>query len=256
MSKYTVCFKFDANAFTIEDLVGLIMPTISFSINWYRSIDIAPRGNYFNENSILDLINNEVSEFSLKENEPGVIGQSFLYQKMQQFNVSTIMWSVDNVDFASMDFLSKLISGRQLIFGCIYQSDDAFWQSVTDLTTYKQLGKSLRGLGMVKSKLFHNEMEIDISHHYGRVATVKDMLLIAAPIMWFGPGYYKYVSKERLRHFKGADEIGNPFNDILFIRLFDHRKDPSSSKRRNLQRHFREWVDMDGLEASLRAVKV
>lgn len=252
MSRYTVCFKFDANAFSIHELFALILPTIGFPIAWYRSFEAAPKGNYYDENSVLDLINNNVSEFNLKENEPGVIGQSFLYHKMLQFNVSTIMWSVDNVDFASMDFVGKLISGRQLIFGCIYQSDDAFWQSVTDLTTYKQLGKSLRGLGLVKSKLFHNEMEIDISQHYGRIATVRDMLLIAAPYMWFGPGYYKYVPKELLKSFNAAENIEEIGNNNIFIKLFEYKLDPGKSKLRAIQGQFRKWIDMDELEIRLR----
>lgn len=129
--------------------------------------------------------------------------------------------------------------------GFLVDGADDFWQNTEHLSDYQNY----------KKPYFHLSIDgdrVDISANPGRRFEYPGMLLSSGWRMWFGNFGLHVLGKEKLLTFPGAERIEELENGTVFIELYRNPEDYDSLENRRRQLGFREWVNMEQLEAGAR----
>ncbi|WP_316831983.1 hypothetical protein [Pedobacter aquatilis] len=117
---------------------------------------------------------------------------------------------------------------------------------------------NIQGLGYSLKSLRYTPFTIDnstgvkiydISNNPGRSFLIGNTWIIAAHKMWFGPGFFKLVPKERLVSFPNASEIKEIENGCLFIKLFDDVEESDSEENMVIQQSWLDWINIKQLSS-------
>ena len=158
---------------------------------------------------------NEDSKFSL--------GKTFLIQ-----------WCNINLDdLLNSDWFKFLINNENLIYCSCYNFTDVSEQTKTNFNKFSDepLPK-----GVVLKLNEYGDKEIDTSKNWGRSERVVNVNFMAAPRMWFGPGFNPIYELNRLLEFKYSTK----FNEIVYIELFDLYAEPH--KFRSIQKEYWDFL--------------
>jgi hypothetical protein len=86
------------------------------------------------------------------------------------------------------------------------------------------------GASVTKEFILH---DVDISENWGRGVNVRGMSFMAAPLMWYGVGFYKVISKEEFLKFNYSILIADSSIQLVHIKLFELYDNPSKKNRPN-----------------------
>jgi len=125
--------------------------------------------------------------------------------------------------------------------------EDGFWQSADQINTYEVSHRAWEHLPTVWDDVFERD-KIDVSNNPGRRVPTPLMWLWAASEMWFGPGAFRILDRDRLVE-APALEVGVRADGVVFVKLFDLDDDIASI--RSAQEKFRDWMGYDGIEATI-----
>lgn len=155
-----------------------------------------------------------------------------------------------------MDFEGLLHFAKKKGFTMMlcFDFDKALWQNERLIDNYKSFNREFEHLPKIWDDTLSPILGelIDISKNPGHWTETQDIVLMAAPEMWFGPGSWKFFDKERVMSFPKAMEIKEILLDVVYVNLFDaDEPDYESKEILDLQREFREWTRMDEIEQAL-----
>jgi hypothetical protein len=137
-----------------------------------------------------------------------------------------------------------------LIAAYVGDDDDAFWQSETSIATYEQRGRPHADLPKVAGGALPWETEsIDTSRNWGRRVVFADLWLWAAATMWYGPGAFKWLDRDRLLALP-VGEVTERDDGVVRVDLFPLEWIATRlDEVRQRQRAFWEWMGLAELEA-------
>lgn len=203
---------------------------------------------------------NELIEH-LDKNKPDTFG---LFSKYSDFTASkntlyftkfnNFVFDLESINRIKFDELlqSAIKKGFTILLG--FDFGKALWQNEQLFDNYKSFYRDYMHLPRrwddTLSPIFGDL--VDISKNPGHWVETQDIVLMAAPEMWFGPGSWKFFDKERVMSFPKALEIKEILPDVVYVNLFDvDEPDYESKKILKLQKEFRKWTKMDKIEKSL-----
>lgn len=109
----------------------------------------------------------------------------------------------------------------------------------------------MRGLFNAEPRHFiidkYGQRKIDISNNPGRSSLVNSTWVMPAFKMWFGPSFYKIISKDKILSFKEAFLVKELSEEVIFIQLFEKIEESGSPKNREIQKKIRDWLGFDQL---------
>jgi hypothetical protein len=143
----------------------------------------------------------------------------------------------------------KLISNPKFVFGYAADIEDQFRQNETSPGNYKVFGLQPTNV-IYKGK--HPHQEIDISNNPGRRTLVINTWLTVTWKMWFGKGIQHYIQKERITSFDKALSIKELDNGVIEVQLYEHPKDAPKEICREIQKAFRQWIQLENVIESLK----
>lgn len=94
------------------------------------------------------------------------------------------------------------------------------------------------------------EEQIDTLKNPGAQHPIPGMWLLAAWRMWFGPGAFRHLPKDRLLNFGEAHRVEELGNEGVFIELFEDPAAVETEAARQAQAAFNRWVNKAGLVAN------
>lgn len=203
----------------------------------------------FNKDYLFALLKKNPSTISIKNksfdenNKDGIQGLSVKITTNERFSLETcsITWSNENLDFLiKSDQFDSFLNNEDLIYCYCYDQNDCYSQSRTGRIN-PNFSTSLVVAGTTKEFMLH---DIDISKNFGRVVNVRGMSFVAAPLMWYGEGFYKIISKEELLRFSCSTIIKYSLTDLVYIKLFELYEDPSKIENRHKQGEFWEFFNL------------
>jgi hypothetical protein len=83
----------------------------------------------------------------------------------------------------------------------------------------------------------------DISEHWGRSVSAKGFTVMAAPLMWFGPGFADIIQQNELLLFSRASVVEEMGHELVYVKLFDLYESPAIPENRQKQKEF--WTSFD-----------
>ena len=244
-----LCFK--PNRFNGSDLLKLleIENFLGFSPPRFSSGSLNNnnyRISYDSKN--LDRLKNVKNRLKITVETDSDFGAQFhLFDAGKSFGGQILYWIVPFEIFQNLNY-EFLLEDPSFVCGYCFDHDYVNSESTTDIGTNKMYSEDIKNLKMIKDE-FGRDV-IDISNNPGRAVLLPNIWLQTAWRMYFGKVFYEFVTKERLLEFSKANNIQELTNDVLFIELFEHVFESNSPKNKSIQKKFREWVDMDGLEKS------
>lgn len=145
----------------------------------------------------------------------------------------------------SLPFLNEhtlfdnLIKSPKFICGYYYDYIDVFWQSNKMLIYLSNQERESESLKTTKNQF--GDIILDTSNNWGRSENAAGIDFMAAPLMWFGSGFFDVISFEKLGMFEKSEKVGE---NIIFIKLFNIEEDPNSIENRLLQKKFWEYFSL------------
>jgi len=169
---------------------------------------------------------------------------SFRTEKDEHFALkrSSFSWTSGNLEFllGSKTF-AGLLANQNLVYCYCFNQDDAYSQSHTNRQN-PNVGK--RGILNNNSGEFILH-DVDISQNWGRVLTGRGITLMAAPLMWFGDGFFDIIPKGKLLSFKYSTLVSSPNAECVCTKLFDFYDEPSKPENRQKQKEFWKFFDLE-----------
>ncbi len=94
----------------------------------------------------------------------------------------------------------------------------------------------------------HGTKEYETRFNPARSVLLNHVMLMVAWKMWFGEGFFKLVSKEKILSFPYAHIIKKLSNGNVFVQLYEKVEEPYTPDNIFRQWKWREWLDYDQLE--------
>lgn len=157
-------------------------------------------------------------------------------------NYCSFEWSNTNLDFLLNDntITDIFFQFNRLLYCYCYDQYDNMNQSDVDISSFKQ------NYPDEKFKIIKNYMGdeiVDISNHWGRYINVKGITFMAAPQMWFGEGFAKFILLKDLAKFNGSSFVSS--HHLVHIALFDLKSNPAESQNRQRQKNFWQYFNLE-----------
>ena len=163
-------------------------------------------------------------------------------------------WSMDVIycyynDLELARRFSKWCLGLPSLNAILLSSrEDAAWQSEQQIDQYESAGRDHSHLPKTTGPI--GDPEIDISGNPGRRTAFPGMWLQAAHRMTFAGDAFRFIPRERLLSFPHAVSLEEHDGGAITILLYENPDDAGLPESRERQKRFREWVNMDFLEAN------
>ncbi len=163
--------------------------------------------------------------------------------------VDQVIWTAPTLpaDFGLLEELTRLPG-----FHAAYLSDadDVRWQSETSIEAFEAAGRDHSAVPKIGGGFFPGEEEeIDISGNPGRAVPLDGLWLHAASTMWFGPGAFKLLDRDRLFSLPEG-RVDEREAGIVRVELFPFDWYANSTAEvRQRQQLFRDHLAFDELEA-------
>lgn len=155
----------------------------------------------------------------------------------------TVVWkTVAAPPVGLIEAVSGLVGFTGALMG---DADDVFWQSADQVNTYQVKGRAWEHLPKVWDEVFERD-KIDVSANPGRAVAVPCLWLWAAARMWFGPGAWSVVDRDKVVS-SPVGEVTVRGDGVVYVELFG--LDDPLEVVRSRQQAFRDWVDFEGVES-------
>ncbi|MBW8683462.1 hypothetical protein [Chitinophaga rhizophila] len=157
-------------------------------------------------------------------------------------------------DFFNLEGFIFAASQRKFNFAMLFDSSKACWQREQFVSNFELFGKSLEGRKLIAHPYWTDKvgLTVDISSNPGRHIQTYNMLLMAAPDMWFGPGAWGYFEERDVMSFAGAINTLVVAPGTIYIKLFDRfAEDYEAPSILEMQTKFRAHTKMDAIEEKL-----
>jgi len=163
----------------------------------------------------------------------------------------SITQSDKNIDLKEID-LGGDIKKTGFVSAYVYDADYEKVQSTKFANNLDGLGMSDEILSTIENTPYEIEHPTgfkiyDISHNPGRSELIGYTWLMPAWKMWFGPGFYHLVPKDRIVAFPDAFEINELEDDIIYVNLFEKAEDSWRKENMEKQWAWRNWLDFERL---------
>ncbi len=256
--------SFPSGSFTnTGEVFSFIHPFLHFDIRFVNASPSREGAQLFDKEQVAELtkdlaINNDhylaLHDGTAME-DLGDEGVNFVvYRRKPAYHLE--LFSINAGTPGSIDItgLIKAAATRGFTIAIYTDYQKSRWQSELFVQHYEEAGKPHGHLKKIDHPSFSENYGpiIDISQNPGHEVQTYSMCLAAAPEIWFGPGSWLYFDKERVNSFPGALSITAPAPEVVYVRLFDRTApDYETPEILALQQRFRQWVDMDVVEAVL-----
>lgn len=243
----TFCFSIDS--LTGSDISEMIEAGLGFEPTRIRTDDFLKAGGSFSRRDQLQRLRRSrvVTRVRL-ETDKAEDGPYFHVITLPAWGLQVASWKQTGIEIPGVEYLNQLAANPGFNAGYRADAEDTFWQSEEKLSTYEVFGRSHAGLPKITDHVFGGE-KVDIGRNPGRRSLFPGMWLQAAWQMWFGGGAFRYLSRERLLAFVGANRIVVLDSGSVFVELYGDWKACSQPESRRRQESFRKWTGMDELEA-------
>jgi hypothetical protein len=167
------------------------------------------------------------------------------------YNTQVINIYVDGTG-AIPPVVGELAAHRNLFAGYCANDRDHSLQNAYSKTSYAVLNEPVPQ-GLRTCIDFYDEPTYDTSENPGRFAYVQGGFLVSCWRVWYGPGFFAQVPKERLLAFGQARQATELPGGNVFLELYEHAHEAGLPTNREVQRAFRHWAGLDQLENILHA---
>lgn len=176
-------------------------------------------------------------------------GESFELSGVAGHHVKQILWQRRHARF-DRSLIDAVVSRPGLNAGYLSDAEDSYWQSETSIEAYERRGRPHAHLPKTDGGFFPGEGEpIDVSGNPGRQSPFGGIWLFAAAEMWFGPGAFRYLDRERMLELP-VGSVEQAAGATLHVELFPFDwYEANLDEVRARQRQFRDWMGFDELES-------
>ena len=223
--QYICELYFDKMKSDRQELMKLALQGLGFTPN-IMSIHVTMNEMYeevsYDEDLLLSiLLKNTDSRIKIAQHlyDENTVNSWFRLSEMEG-NFFSLRWSNENLDFLLAENIPQFLKTDGFAAGYVFNNQDAWQQS-----------REAKDNSNLRSTDFP-----------GQFKYVCGMQFMAAPLMWFGNGFFEIVSKNKLIKFSQAREINS---DIVEVRLFDIYESPQKAENRISQRDFWSFFDLD-----------
>lgn len=242
--------SFKRNTYSSDNIVSLVSnhPNfIGFDPKVIRIHEKDVNGEAYKPKRHLKLLNDCKDDFKVSFESKNYLGPRFSvsvpgYNEAPQ----VLTWIIPHNKYPKVDFI-KHVAHNNFLTGYVFDSDYVLWQTESVLNNYKAFKKPYEHL----STYWDHELQlekVDISNNPGRMTLVKGTWIMASWKMYFGTAFYQYISKDKLLSFKGANQIKELENGIIYIELYEDNSTPDTPENANKLAEFRHYFDLDNLE--------
>lgn len=179
---------------------------------------------------------------------------SVVFRRSKNKDLNIFICSIEEQNGINLSNLIKSAKEKNFTMGLLYDSSKTKWQNEKIITNFKTFNKPYEHLPKIwDSKLspMYGEI-IDISKNPGHICETFQIVLMAAPEMWFGPGSWKFFDKSLVESFPDAIKINIIFPDVIHVKLFNYTAlNYEIIDILTLQRRFRDWIKMNEIEEKL-----
>jgi hypothetical protein len=171
-----------------------------------------------------------------------------LFRLQVSSEIFSLEWWNDNLDFLfDQGIINDYVIRNGLICGFCFDFKDAANQSNVVIRQFEQNYPGRK----FKTKIDrYNKEVIDKSQHWGRTESGVGINFIAAPIMWFGGGFEKFIPLLKISEMDLP--INKVNNQIIRIDLFDLYEDPDKYENREKQKRVWELFEFDKIANKMR----
>jgi hypothetical protein len=204
--------------------------------------------------NMLDINGDKLFTITLEENENNQGNVRVTFRKDPSKFAELFIVDLEDSNQLNLDAFIINAARFQLSTVCKFDFQKAKWQSEEYISNFIYHKRSHAHLLKISNPNLPPVLKdkVDIFQNPGHQKLTYNMYLMAAPEIWFGPGSLKYFDKNRLLSFPDAEDIQEISNNVLYIKLFDWNiPDYETDRILNLQRGFRQWVEMDEIELKL-----
>jgi hypothetical protein len=186
--------------------------------------------------------------FSHAQLHDGEQEASFGVSRVGGHQLQQLVWVPERPDVLP-DAVEEITRLPGLTAAYLSDDGDAFWQSTSDLSTYAVWGRPHDHLPKVAGGPAGAAESIDISRNWGRRILFADLWLWAAARMWFGPGAFKWLDRDRLLALP-VGEVTERDDDVVRVDLFAlDWLESNLDEARERQRVFWDWMGLAELDA-------
>jgi hypothetical protein len=179
---------------------------------------------------------------------------SIAYWREEPYATEIIRVIILDDDFFDLEGFIFSASQRKFNFAMLFDSMKACWQREQFISNFELFGKSVEGRKLISHPYWTDKvgLTVDIRDNPGRHIQTYNMMLMAAPDMWFGPGAWGYFDETDVMAFDGALQKLIVAPGTVYFKLFDmHAEDYEAPEILDKQRKFRECTKMDSVEERL-----
>lgn len=248
MNRSLACFCFDEGTISGVEIAQMVANTVGFETPHLMSDVLLKHGGTFNPDKHLAKISSSRDIGSLRLGLPTFEGDYFDFGRIGAWAFETLSWCCPLDRLPERAFFDALSMRPGFNAGYISDAEDMQWQSEPLTSNYELFGKSHEGLPKIWDEDFQEE-QIDTLQNPGARHPIPGMWLQAAWRMWFGPGAFRFIPKERLQAFRNAHRIELLDDKSIFIELFSNPDDFDSAETRAKQASFNDWIGKSSLVA-------
>ncbi|SHN30763.1 hypothetical protein [Chitinophaga sp. CF418] len=254
--------SFTIGAFeSAADAYALVMPHVKGHVNVIKCPGAFEAGELIQQVGDIPklLASKDMDWFSVHEGEISEITQypdmnSLAYWRDEGFATEIIRVIILNDQFFNIEGFIFAAAVRKFNFAMLFDSEKACWQREQFVANFALFGKSLDGRKLISHPHWTDKvgLTVDIRDNPGRHIQTHNMMLMAAPDLWFGPGAWGYFEETDVMAFEGALKKLIVAPGTVYFKLFDmHEEDYEAPEILKKQRRFRECTKMDEIEEKL-----
>lgn len=179
---------------------------------------------------------------------------SVSYWRDESYAMEVIMVIILDDYFFNIERFIFDASFKKFNLALLFESHKACWQREQFIAHFEMWEKSLEGRKLISHPYWADKvgLTVDIRDNPGRHIQTHNMMLMAAPDTWFGPGSWGYFEESDVTSFKGALNMLVVAPGTIYVKLFDRfAEDYEVSSILETQRAFRVCTKMDAIEEKL-----
>lgn len=248
MKEYSCDLYFDmVDMANINELLHIALDNIGFN-PCYMSIYYGFNGMVeevkFDKDLIFSKVNEELQAIKIinkiyDENSADCF--VFNLRIDQTYKTVCLTWTNSDMDFLMEGVLDNFLRFKNFKFCDCSDLRDPSRQSQSNIDLFKMYYPNV---SFKTKKGEFGDKIVDTSDHWGKLIAELGVIFIAAPMMWFGEGYFDIISRKELTSFKYSSKYKD-FDHIVFINLFDLYDNPEKPENRAKQKEFWKYFNLE-----------